>query len=190
MTGRKTTGSAGSSLVSLEDAQLPELTPVMMGGKFVDDVTAVARSNSELFFGTGRLGGPDGDVVLIPFVDMTMLGVRQGDLHDTETEPELSVIFQNTLTLENALWLTFDMLRDIRGECVNLGKLALGDIGLDQKRLTHARFFADKAREQAELCVALFDELARARSDYMSATEPSRSPSPPAKRLRKAIRPR
>jgi hypothetical protein len=129
-----------------------------MGGRFVDDLTAVARSNTEMFLATGRLEH-DRSQVLVPFVEMTMLGVRQGDIGEASGEPSLAPVFQGTMTLENALWLTFDIMRDIRQECATLNKIAKGEISLDPSRVAHARFFAEMAREQAEMCVALFDEL-------------------------------
>lgn len=164
---RRSSRAAPVSVHAEEDA-LPDLTPLVMGGRFVDDVTAVARTDSELFLGTGRLA-TDWEPLLVPFVDMTFLGVQHKDIDDAEDEPALTPVFQKTLTLENALWLAFDVIRDIRAECVTLGKLAGGEVGIDPARLAHARFFAEKAREQAEMCVTLFDELAQSMTGTSSA---------------------
>ena len=171
----------------LEDDGLPELSSLIMGGRFVDDLTAVARSNTEMFLGTGRFEH-DRSQVLVPFVEMTMLGVRQGDIGEAGAEPTLAPVFQRTMTLENALWLAFVIMRDIRQECATLNKIAKGEIPLDPSRMAHARFFAEMAREQADLCVALCDELGLEPNGTVEETGEDKSVTPRQHAIRKPHR--
>lgn len=140
------------------EAGLAPLSRLVLGGHFAEQVTAIPQSLSSLILATGFLEESQ-KPVLIPFVEMMFAGVRQGDVPDGEEPPKLDPIFSRTLSLENALWLSFDVLRDIRLSCARLRRLIEGDLTFDPARIAHARHFADKARMEAEMCALLLEEL-------------------------------
>jgi hypothetical protein len=145
---------------ALKRDELPALPRLMLSGAFAEEVTVIPRSMSSLIFATGFL--EDGKPVLLPFVEMMYAGLRQGDAPEGGEDPEglkLETVFSRTLPLENALFLTYDIVRDIRISCARFRGLVDGKVGFDPSRIAHARYYAEQVRIQAELCAALLDEL-------------------------------
>lgn len=106
--------------------------------------------------------------VLVPFIETVIHGTTQGEAvaHQGETDgsPELAPIFSRTLPLENALWLAFDLIRDIRVAAESMGSMVEGAIDLERSRLEHARRFASFAREEAKRCEDALERLSQSRA--------------------------
>ncbi len=139
-------------------SKLPELSTLALTGNFAENVTIVPRSYSALILSTGF--NEDGKKpVLVPFVEMSLNGVKQGEVPEGNPPSDIPEIFSATLPYENALWLSFDMLRDMRIATERLRDLVSGSIGMDQSRMQHARFFAELAQVEAQKCVEAIDAL-------------------------------
>ena len=142
------------------EEDLPTLSRLVLTGNFAEQVTVIPRSLSSLILATGFLE-ESGRPVLLPMVEMMFAGVRQGELADVEedSEPKYEQVFSRTLPLENALWLVFDILRDMRLSFARLRTTIEGSASFDDARIAHARSFAEQARMEAEMCVSLLEEL-------------------------------
>lgn len=193
MAGRKLAGSRpraqprpASSRPGMENEDgLPELSRMVMSGSFAEQITLIPKSMSSLILATGRLEDDD-RALLVPFIEMMIAGVTQGEVGDSEDiEGDAQTIFSRTVPLENALWLAFDVVRDIRIACAKLRKSFSGEIAMDAGRLAHARFFAEQTRMQAEMCVTLLDEIGG--SVAQAQDEPPLPPTRPRMVKRKAI---
>jgi hypothetical protein len=179
-----------------DDGSLPTLSRLLLTGSFAEQVTLIPRSMSSLIIATGYLEEGEDRPVLLPFVEMMFAGARQGDVPDGEVNAKLEPIFSRTLPLENALWLSFDVVRDIRLACATLRGMIQGNASFDAARLAHARHYADRLRMEAEMCAALIDELspgsgssaaetqATAKDEGSEASSSKRGSKLPARRLK------
>jgi hypothetical protein len=139
------------------EANLPEVPALILSGKFPEEVTIIPRSISSLVLYTGLVKESDRQV-LLPHIEITIAGLPQKEV-SAEKEPDARELLSKTLTLENALWLVFDITRDIRLACARLQKLTTGSLSLETARLRHSQFFAEQLRDQAELCASVLGQL-------------------------------
>lgn len=153
--------------------ELPSLAPISMAGNFVENVTIAPRSLSTMVLATGR--DEDRNIpVLLPFVDTVIHGITQGDIARHGNIPdELEPIFAKTLPLENAIWLAFDLLRDIRMASEQLMGAAGGNTEIEPTRLEHARRFAELAYEEARLCEEVFSRSSTPKKPENSRKNPT-----------------
>jgi hypothetical protein len=145
------------------DEDLPPLSTLALAGSFAENVTIAPRSYSTIILATG-LDQESENFVLVPFVETIIHGTTQKEaVENGGLSENLDVIFSRTLPLENALWLGFDLLRDIRVASENLEKLVDGRIAFEPSRLEHARRFAGLARAEAERCEIALEAFSKGR---------------------------
>ncbi|PZO70982.1 MAG: hypothetical protein DI636_04720 [Pelagerythrobacter marensis] len=148
----------GQRLQPVED-----IARVALAGRFAENVTIVPHSFSAMVLSTGYLE-QEKKFVLLPFIEMSMRGMRQGELPDDgEIPSNLETIFDRTLPLENAVWLVYDLIRDMRQACERLSNMVEGSIGLENDRLAQATDFAAAIAEEAVLCSAALATLNKTR---------------------------
>lgn len=157
---------------AMDEDSLPDPPHLLLTGSFAEQVTIIPRSMSSLIIATGFLDDEGERPVLLPFVEMMFAGTRQGDAPDGDVTARLEPVFSRTLPLENALWLSFDVVRDIRLSCARLRGMIEGNVAFDGARLAHARYYADQLRMEAEMCTALLDELSPAPAGQASEQTP------------------
>lgn len=140
------------------EPQQPD-TLILLGAS--RDISIVPQSLSSLKLLTA-LRERDREAVLVPYVDLSIHFVRQSELQEgtvpneiLEREPTVA----RTIGLENALWLTFDMLRDLSLATGRLASTAPDGLRLDISRLQLARLFAEQAQRAAGDCVSQIEEL-------------------------------
>jgi len=148
--------------------ELPQIPRVSLSGKFAEDVTIIPGSYSSMVLSSGHLEDEQ-RFVLLPFIETTMQGLRQGEVPDGDLPAEMETIFSHTLPLENAIWLAFDLLHDFRNACERLETMVDGAIQFDGARMTHAVRFAELAAAEAARCAASLRRLnGQAGSDSVS----------------------
>lgn len=165
-------GSKRDDASGTDDISLPEPPHLFLTGNFAEQVTIIPRSMSSLIIATGFLDEEGERPVLLPFVEMMFAGARQGDAPEGDVGEKVEPIFSRTIPLENALWLSFDVVRDIRLSCARLRGMVEGSIAFDSARLAYARHYADQLRMEAEMCTALLDELSPSSAGQASEREP------------------
>ena len=138
--------------------ELPELAKVSLAGKFAEEVTIVPGSFSSMVLSSGHLE-EEGRFVLLPFMEMSMQGLKQREAPDGSMPSEVETIFSHTLPLENAIWLAFDMLHDFRNSSERLEDMVEGDLRFDPARMTHAIRFAELAAAEAARCAEALRRL-------------------------------
>ncbi|MGB3740270.1 MAG: hypothetical protein WA948_13090 [Pontixanthobacter sp.] len=157
-----------------EVAELPPLTTLALMGAFAEQVTIAPRSFSTMLLATG-FDEDNERSVLVPFIETVIHGTTQGEAvahqGDTDGPPELAPIFSRTLPLENALWLAFDLIRDIRVAAENMSSMVEGSIDLERSRLEHARRFASFAGEEAKRCEEALERLSQGRTTAVHDAE-------------------
>jgi hypothetical protein len=142
---------------------LPPVEPIALGGAVIEELMAIGRAQASVTVVTGRIRGR-ADQVLVPLVKMNFMGVLQSEI-PTSQEAELESVFHETLTLENAFWLNFNLMRDLARECETISKIASGALSLDPARLEHAKIFAEQTARQAAICAIRLEKLAASLSE-------------------------
>lgn len=167
-----------------------DLPGLLLFGDFPMQVTIIPRALCTLIMNMGVAEEAGGRRhVLLPHIEVKFGGIRQGNL-DEQLEPDdqqLEELFSRILPLENALWLLSDMASDIRLACLRLKSVASNSDLLEPVRIGHARDYAERLRQEAELAAALLDELIVRQSGgeaHPSSQEPAvrKRPTRPRKR--------
>lgn len=155
---------------------LPELASLALTGPFVQNTTIAPRSLSTLILATG-FEESSKRPVLVPFVETVIRGITQREASEKgEIPEELEPIFERTLPLENALWLAFDLLRDIRMAASQLQMMVSGSVALEPTRLEHARIFTGLARDEAERCLQVLEALTQMTEEAEAVDAPDSTP--------------
>jgi hypothetical protein len=155
-------------------------------GEFPGQVTLVPSSLSTILLGTGAIE-EEKRFVLVPYLDMRISGKRQRDLPQ-EFDPEsLDLLFGGILPLENALWLTFDIVRDTRLALSRLNDMAGNSLALESARLAHARNYAQRLAIQANLCADILGELVQKSAAHEPAESAETDDVRPARPTRRVV---
>lgn len=149
---------------------LPELARVSLAGKFAEEVTIVPGSFSSMVLSSGHLEDEE-RFVLLPFMEMSMQGLKQREVPDGNMPSKMETIFSHTLPLENAIWLAFDMLHDFRNSSERLEDMVDGDLRFDPARMTHAIRFAELAAMEATRCAEALRRLSGKESEADRSSE-------------------
>lgn len=189
--------SAGTAAATRRRPTLPDPPTLAVSGDFVQNVMVVPTSTTSMLLGMGYLEDEHRHV-LVPYVEIKIAGVTQGEMGPSLKETDFNELFSHVLPLDNALFMAWDLVRDMRIACTRVQQLSGGGMALENVRLAHARNFAERLRGQAELCVTILDELisdAIARSAKTSSeevdAEAGQSPAKaaePKRRLRRTPR--
>ena len=163
-------------LSSEQSGELPTVPPVGMAGDFPQRITVVPGSTTSLILASAS-EQISGRPVLVPFVDLKISGLLQSSIEEETDEESFETLLSSTLPAENAVFLAFDMTRDLK---VALQQLAASGekLGLEPQRLKLARAFAEQLVLQAGGLRDVLDRLvsgAEARL-FGSADE---APAPP-----------
>lgn len=125
--------------------------PVLsLSGKFASQVTVIPRTNSTLLMGLGTVEGTD-RTVMVPFLETVLAGTTHGEIgHMGEVDDDgLSEVLSCVLSLDNAIWMQFDMVRDTRQAVGDLTAVVKRD-AMEGRRLSQALHFAERLREEAD----------------------------------------
>ena len=167
--GRSKPASSAKSTSKTADA-LPQIPKVALAGKFAEDVTIIPSSLSTMVLSSGFLED-DERFVMLPFVEMTMQGLHQGEVPDGRLPDDLTTLFSHTLPLENAVWLAFDLLHDFRTAAERLESMVDGKLEFDEARMQHAIKFAELASQEATRCAAALKKLTETASSKEEETQ-------------------
>jgi hypothetical protein len=152
--------SKGSSLKAQSQTveKLPEISKVALAGRFAENVAIIPSTLSTFVLSSGFLEDEE-RFVMLPFVEMTMQGLHQGEVPDGRLPDDLTTLFSHTLPLENAVWLAFDLLHDFRVASERLESMVDGNLQFDEARMQHAIKFAELASQEATRCAAALKKL-------------------------------
>lgn len=147
----------------------PEAGSVIVAGEFVRNSAVVPQSLSQILIATG-IRSSDHKPVLIPYVEMSLqierpvkvaLESRSEEDGDDQVEMVSEEWISQTLPLENAFWLTLDMLRDLSIACDRLLKTMPEGALLESDRLDLAHTYVEEAEAFAEQCRRSLAALSR-----------------------------
>lgn len=184
--------------VAVQPAKLPPLKQLQMGGRFAGQATIVPLSYTSLLLGTGQIAESK-TTILIPFVEVSIRGFQQNEISELDTDageeiPKTRELFGHTLSLDNAVWLTYDMAHDLRQACSDLKSTVGDNAKLDRARLAYTRHYADQLRLQAEACVAHLDDIltdrASDRTTVPTPTPQQKTPVSGRQALQRRVKPR
>lgn len=179
--------------------ELIEPDTLILAGDASKSISIAPHSLSTITLLTA-LRESDKTPVLVPYVEMSLHFIHQKELQEGLTPQELTdgePTLTRTVGLENALWLTFDILRDLANATGHLADTAPNGLKLDISRLQLAKLFAEQARMAATNCALqleqLLDAAQRVQSEASAASEgqqpeqhtPRPRPKGPRKRLAK-----
>ncbi len=136
----------------------PIIPPISMAGDFPSRVTVIPGSTSSLILAAG-VEDDSGQSVLIPFVDLKIVGVGLAEMQPDMEEDAFDTLLSKTLPVENAVFLSFDMVRDLRIGLQQLAGSSGDGMGIEPERLKLARVFAEELRKQAVGLIGTLDEL-------------------------------
>ena len=149
----------------LEDG--PQIPPALrVSGDFVTRVTIIPTSTSSILLGLGTLveegqeESADSKEVLVPYIETKVAGIRQDKMDEERLEnEEFEELMSAILPLDNALFFTWDVVRDIHVSCAKISNMSRGSLALEPVRLANARHFALQLRDQAQQCADVLQLL-------------------------------
>lgn len=160
---------------------------VIVAGEFIKNSTVVPQSLSQIIIATG-VRSVDHKPVLIPYVELSLQIERPvkaalASLDDSEhVAVETEDWTSQTMPLENAFWLTLDMMRDLSIACERLQKTMPDGALFESERIEQARDYVESASKFAERCNRSLAALARQAKRLEKAEMAKR----PAKRRKSA----
>jgi hypothetical protein len=125
-------------------------------GDFPRRVMHISRTLSSLLIAIGRLEDKEKSSVLVPYVEIKFGGELEGNEADSDDDDES--IFSHIVTIDNAAYIIFDMIRDFKIVCEQLSAAASGELKPLRSQIEPVTDYISKARTEIDACLA---ELAK-----------------------------
>lgn len=100
--------------------------------------------------------------VMVPFLEVALAGTTHAQIEKVGEVDEdgLSEMFSCVLSLDNAVWMQFDMLRDMRRAVGDLATVVNQD-ALEGARLRQALRYAERIRAEADKLMTALKVVAK-----------------------------
>ena len=162
-------------------ATLPTVPQVGMSGDFPSRVTVAPGSTTSVILASAEEYGTDLPV-LVPFLDLKISGILQSEISEDSEDQDFGTLLSGTLPLENAVFLYFDLVRDLQIALGRLTEASGGGIGLEPQRMRLAHVFAkllcENAAELENVLASMAEATDAARSQPAEQPAPDHSKEP------------